>query len=205
MTFANVLAVMALFIALGGTGYAALTLPKNSVGNKQIKKNAVTSSKVKNHSLKKVDFAKNQLPAGKQGVQGPQGVAGAQGPTGPTGATGAAGEAVAYARVGADGTLSTGTPAQSKNVVQANIAHTASSGIYCIGGLSFAPASAVVTTDNADAMATSNQIASVAVQRGQTLNSCDATHQQARVVMNQVDQTNAPTLTDHGFYIWFEK
>lgn len=47
LTFANVMSVIAVFIALGGIGYATLKLPKNSVGRKQIKPNAVNSSKVK--------------------------------------------------------------------------------------------------------------------------------------------------------------
>ena len=82
-TSAHVIAVIALVVALGGTGYAALTLPKDSVGAKQIKKNAVNSAKVRNGSLRKGDFKKGQLPAGKQGPTG------ATGPTGPTGAFGA--------------------------------------------------------------------------------------------------------------------
>ena len=42
---------VALAVALGGTGYAVTNLPKNSVGNSQIKKSAVTSAKVKDGSL----------------------------------------------------------------------------------------------------------------------------------------------------------
>jgi hypothetical protein len=34
LTFANVIAVLALFIALGGGSYAALQVPKGSVGTK---------------------------------------------------------------------------------------------------------------------------------------------------------------------------
>jgi hypothetical protein len=78
-------ALLALFVALGGTSYAAIRLPANSVGAKQIKKNAVTSAKVKNASLKSVDFAAGQLPAGPTGPAGPQGVAGPQGPKGDKG------------------------------------------------------------------------------------------------------------------------
>jgi hypothetical protein len=74
-----VVACLALTVALGGTGYAAIKLPKNSVGTKQLKKNAVVSSKVKNRSLKAVDFAAGQLPKGAKGASG------ATGPTGPTG------------------------------------------------------------------------------------------------------------------------
>jgi len=48
---AFVIALVALFVALGGTTYAATSLPKNSVGSKQLKKNAVTSSKIKNHAV----------------------------------------------------------------------------------------------------------------------------------------------------------
>jgi hypothetical protein len=47
LTFANVVACMALFIALGGVGYAATKLPRNSVGSKQLKNGAVTSVKLK--------------------------------------------------------------------------------------------------------------------------------------------------------------
>jgi hypothetical protein len=51
LTFANVVSVIALFIALGGASYAAFKLPKNSVGRKQLKKNAVTTAKIKNSAV----------------------------------------------------------------------------------------------------------------------------------------------------------
>ena len=44
-------AYLALFVALGGTSYAALSLPANSVGTKQIRNGAVTSKKVANGSI----------------------------------------------------------------------------------------------------------------------------------------------------------
>lgn len=47
LTYANVMATIAVFIALGGAGYAATKLPKNSVGTKQIKKNAITTAKIR--------------------------------------------------------------------------------------------------------------------------------------------------------------
>lgn len=46
-SFSNVVALLALFVALGGSAYAATQLPKNSVGPKQLKKNAVTTAKIK--------------------------------------------------------------------------------------------------------------------------------------------------------------
>lgn len=48
---ALVVAVIALVAALGGTSYAAFSLPKNSVGSKQLKKNAVTTKKIKNGAV----------------------------------------------------------------------------------------------------------------------------------------------------------
>jgi hypothetical protein len=110
LTYANVLASLALFIALGGSSYAALQLPKASVGTKQLKRNAVTSPKVKPGSLLLSDFRASQRsrlrgPAGPRGLEGPPGATGPQGlqgptgPTGPTGATGAPGTAQAFAQV----------------------------------------------------------------------------------------------------------
>jgi hypothetical protein len=77
--------VIALVVALGGTSYAAIKLPANSVGTKQLKKDAVTTAKVKNGSLQMADFRAGQLPSGAAGATG------ATGPKGDTGATGATG------------------------------------------------------------------------------------------------------------------
>jgi hypothetical protein len=84
----NAVAWLALFLAVGGASYAAVRLPANSVGSRQLRRNAVTSSKVKNHSLLKVDFRPGQLPRGATGPAGPKGAAGPTGPTGPSGPVG---------------------------------------------------------------------------------------------------------------------
>jgi hypothetical protein len=42
----NVVAYVALFVALGGTSYAAINLPANSVGNRQIKNHSITPIKL---------------------------------------------------------------------------------------------------------------------------------------------------------------
>ena len=67
----NTIALLALFLALGGTTYAAVSLPANSVGAKQLKKNAVinkkikanavTGGKVKNDSLTGADVVEGSL------------------------------------------------------------------------------------------------------------------------------------------------
>lgn len=85
----NVVAYLALFIALGGTSVAAVSLKKNSVKAKNIARNAVSSPKVKDRSLRAQDFALGQLPRGAQGEIGVAGAKGTVGDRGPQGAPGA--------------------------------------------------------------------------------------------------------------------
>ena len=85
---AMIVALVALGVALGGTSYAAVTLPKNSVSSRQLKNNSITSPKVKDRSLKAQDFAQGELPAGAKGADGAPGPKGDRGPPGERGATG---------------------------------------------------------------------------------------------------------------------
>jgi hypothetical protein len=58
----NTIALIALFIALGGTTFAAANaLPRNSVGTKQLKNNAVTSPKIKNNQVTGADVRESSL------------------------------------------------------------------------------------------------------------------------------------------------
>lgn len=91
VSYANVTATLALFVALSGGAYAALTLPPNSVGRRQLKPDAVNSAKVEDRSLRARDFRAGQLPAGAQGPEGPQGPTGDKGDKGDKGDTGAQG------------------------------------------------------------------------------------------------------------------
>lgn len=62
---AMVVALVALFAALGGSAYAAFT-----VTGKNVKNNSLTTKDVKNKSLLNKDFKAGQLPAGKDGKNG---------------------------------------------------------------------------------------------------------------------------------------
>ena len=103
LTYANVMATIAVFVALGGTGYAATKLT-----GRDIQDATLTSKDVKDRSLLKRDFKPGQLPAGAkgdkgdqgpQGTQGIQGVQGIQGEQGEQGETGAPGSAKGWMRV----------------------------------------------------------------------------------------------------------
>jgi len=107
-----VISSISLFVALGGTAYAVTSLPKNSVGSRQ----------VINGSLEKVDLSNGAVaalkgnrgargpagPAGAQGASGPAGPAGAQGASGPAGVRGAGIQIVA--RVRDAGAVTSGAP-----------------------------------------------------------------------------------------------
>jgi hypothetical protein len=137
LTYSNVIATVALFAALGGSSYAAISLPKNSVGPKQIRSNAISTKQVKDGSLLSRDFKAGQLPAGPTGPIGPQG---------PKGETGAPGNAIAYARVIVTAGDATVDPAQSKGVTDANVTRI-DKGVTCFTRLGFAPKSIIATAD----------------------------------------------------------
>jgi hypothetical protein len=82
LTYANVMATIAVFLVLaGGTAFAATQLGKESVGTNQLKKEAVTPAKLSKASK-----------AALTGPQGTTGATGATGPQGPKGDTGPMGE-----------------------------------------------------------------------------------------------------------------
>ena len=105
----SVLALIALFVALGGVSYAAVTINGNNIQNnsipgKKLKNGAVTNNKVKANSLRanrltaaaRASLRGAQGPAGPRGEAGPQGPQGHQGLQGPEGPPGTA---LAYAQV----------------------------------------------------------------------------------------------------------
>jgi hypothetical protein len=102
LTYANVVATLALFLAIGGVSYAAIKLPKNSVGTKQLKNGAVTGKKLAPAAVKSL------------GTPGPQGPIGPAGATGPQGSPGEPGSALGYAKVGYNAELDS---ANSKGVL----------------------------------------------------------------------------------------
>jgi hypothetical protein len=90
LTFANVMSSIAVFLVVaGGTAFAATQLAKESVGTKQLKKEAVSLAKINK--------------AAKTSLQGATGEKGATGPAGPTGAKGEKGEKGAPGDKGAPG------------------------------------------------------------------------------------------------------
>jgi Collagen triple helix repeat (20 copies) len=91
LTYANVIASIALFAALGGSSYAALAVTgaqvrDGSLSGRDVRNASLTGADVRDHALLSRDFKQGQLPAG------PKGDPGAPGPQGPKGDTGAPGQ-----------------------------------------------------------------------------------------------------------------
>jgi len=66
LTYANVIASIALFVALGGAAVAA-SLPKNSVGTQQLKRGAVATSDLRRAAVRAGKIAPKSVVAGKLG------------------------------------------------------------------------------------------------------------------------------------------
>ena len=209
--------MIALFVALGGTTYAAVVLPKNSVKAKQIATNAVGASEIKsravgtsevrNGRLLAEDFRAGQLPAGAKGDKGTRGSRGSRGSRASRATTpsrwtrspvstrmrGARWSPTMWAR-----------PPKTRVIVQADVVPGeggAATGTTCFN-LPSRPASAMVTLDNADAGAADrNLIASVAIDRGEDLGDCPATHNDARV---RIVDGATEAAQNARFFIWFE-
>jgi hypothetical protein len=98
----NAVALTALFVALGGTSYAAVKLPAGSVGSRELKKEAVTLPKVAPAARRALHG--DAGPAGPAGPAGAAGQAGSPGDTGPAGPQGPAGNDGAGGPAGAPAT-----------------------------------------------------------------------------------------------------
>jgi hypothetical protein len=67
LSYANVIATIALFVALGGAAVAA-GLPKNSVGTNQLKRGAVSAAKLKRGAVTSGKIGPKAVTAGKLGA-----------------------------------------------------------------------------------------------------------------------------------------
>ena len=89
LTYANVLSTVAVFVALGGSAYAATQLTGGDIKNgsltgRDVKNGSIESADVRDGQLRRRDFRRGTLLRGPRGRRGP---AGAAGPRGASGAT----------------------------------------------------------------------------------------------------------------------
>jgi hypothetical protein len=86
----NTIALLALFLVLGGTSYAAAS----AINGKTIKPNSIPKNRLTKTAIKQLHGAKGAR--GAQGLQGPQGIQGIQGPIGPSDVYATNNDGIAY-------------------------------------------------------------------------------------------------------------
>ena len=173
LTFSNVLAIIALFIALGGSAVAALD--RNSVGTRQLKKNAVATSKIRNGAV--------TGPKVKESTLGKV----------PRASLADTAAPFAYARVSFNGAVD---PTYAKNIAQSQVTHP-SPGLYCFD-LPYRPKTGQVT---AEADAEPDDIASIEIagaNGSSTVSDCPP-HNEVEVFT--FDTETSSGLQDAEFYI----
>jgi hypothetical protein len=131
-----VVAVLALFVAMGGTVYAASTISgksvkKNSLPGNRIKKKTVTGNRMKNDTI-----------TGTQVNEATLGTV----PSATTATTALTANPPAYAHINADGSVDA---ANSHNVAAGNVSRI-DDGVYCISGLSVTPHVILAEVDSKD-------------------------------------------------------
>ena len=92
VTHSNLMATAAVFIALGGTSYAAARLARDSVGSKQIRTGAVGASEIRRGAVSSRDIRNGSVrvrdlsSTTRDALRGPTGPIGPIGPAGPASA-----------------------------------------------------------------------------------------------------------------------
>jgi hypothetical protein len=136
VTFSNVTAFVALFVALSAGSYAAISLPANSVGSKQIKAKAVTTAKLKGNSVSATKIAANAINGSKVkdgSLSGADLNLTSLGKV-PSAATADTAAAAPVARVKTLSAGGTSRPASSGNVPVDGATATCDNGLVVVGG-----------------------------------------------------------------------
>ena len=204
LTYANVISTLCLVLLVGGgTAYAAAEmLPVNSVGTKQIKKEAVTPAKLSKAAKLTMTGATGPKgdsgPAGPQGKEGPRGTAGLEGVKGQEGP---AGTALAYALIDSTGNV---VGAGSKGVTQSMVS-SSTVGTYCFTSLPPGTKSIVAVADgqflsNVDADRVTN-VSYIPENTEPDWTGCSAATDPVRVTTYDL---STPGLANSAFMIWFD-
>jgi hypothetical protein len=189
-------ALIALFISLGGVSYGVAT---GSIDSREIRNNTVRSPDLKNNDIRTQDIRNNEVRG--RDIRnssilsrdvGLNTLTGNDINESKLGTVPVAASPLAFARVNAAGGVVEG---DSRGVADANVRREGiSSNVYCFRGLPFAFKTAQVTIDYAGF----NKIAMV--DKANSQSQCSGTGVQLAVVTASVGP--APTESS-GFYVWF--
>jgi hypothetical protein len=147
-----VVALLALFVALAGGAYAATQLPANSVGAAQLKKSAVTPTKLSPAAKAALSTPGPKGATGAQGAAGPRGDTGPRGDAGPKGDSGPKGDTGPKGEIGPKG--DPGTPGPGATILNWDEAASATPTPKTIGtvlGVTFSAECAIPAAGEAQA------------------------------------------------------
>src|SRR4051794_21449224 len=128
LSYANITATLALFIALGGGAYAATQLPRNSVGSAQIRTNAVSAPEIRHSAVRSDEIRDRSIALRDISRSARTSLQGQRGATGPAGTADRA--AVDSGGGHAVGTAQTVTHAGGANEYTVQFTHDVSGCVY---------------------------------------------------------------------------
>lgn len=148
---AMVIAVLALFVALGGTVYAASaingkTIKKNSLPGNRIKKKTVTGTQIKNDAITGTQVNESTLGKVPSAAVADKATLADKATTADTATTALSANPPAYAHIFPNGTVD---GSDTLNISNANVTHP-EEGVYCLVGLSVKPHVVLAEVDSGD-------------------------------------------------------
>lgn len=189
---AMVVALVALFVSLGGVSYGVATgsinsreITNNTIRTQDLRNGQVRGRDVRNSTIRGPDVALNTLTG--RDVNEPS--------LAPVPTAQVALSPVAHARVSATGDV---REENSRGVADGNVSRAPGTAIYCFGGLGFRFRTAQVSVDYGDPVSGGAPGRTAQVAVGDPRGDCGPGNQ-AEVVTAQVNGVGAPT----GFYVWF--
>jgi hypothetical protein len=191
---AMVVALVALFLSMGGVSYGVATgsinsreIRNNTIRTQDLRNGQVRGRDIRNSTIGGRDVALNTL-TGRDVNESRLGVV----PAAQVGLS-----PVAYAKVSASGDV---VEESSRRVADGNVRRTAGSAFYCFAGLGFGFSTAQVTIDWGDGVTGGTPGRSAQVAVGDPRGDCGPGNQLVVVTTNQA---GAATLSPSGFYVWF--
>jgi hypothetical protein len=191
-------ALIALFISLGGVSYGFAT---GSVDTREIKNNTIRTRDLRNGEVRGRDIRNSTVRGRDVALNTLGGLDIDESKLGPVPVAGLAGQAlrpVAYARVDSTGNVDDTTT--YGGIADQHVAKS-SAGHYCIRGVRFAFQTAQVTIDYGDPVTGGRNDLVASVAKGDPKGECEGGASLV-VATSDVDEPNATT-SPAGFYIWF--
>jgi hypothetical protein len=195
-------ALVALFISLGGVSYGLAT---GSIDSREIKNNTIRTQDIRNNQVRGRDIHNSTIRSPDVALDTLTGLDIKESRLGPVPRADSAGTAgtaalarspVAYAHVASTGEV---LAADSRGVADANVSG-GGTGRYCFRGLGFSFRTAQVTIDYGDSASGGNPSLVAQVAKGNPQGDCDSGNQ---LEVATADLSGGGGPAPAGFYVWF--